>query len=115
MRLNAIRNLAKALLFAMMLGGTTGAMLAQSTTQGAISGTIFDATDAVVPKATVTIHNAGTNAEVVLTSDDSGFFKAPQLAPGTYTVTISAAGFSELRSTGLVVEVNLVTELNPHL
>ena len=89
--------------------------LAQSTTQGGIAGTVFDATDAVVPNAAIVIRNNGTNAEQKLTSDAAGYYKAPQLAPGTYTVTISAPGFSGLKSDGVVVQVNLVTELNEHL
>lgn len=89
--------------------------LAQSTTQGGITGTVFDATDAIVPNAAVVIRNNGTNAEQRLTSDSSGFFKAPQLAPGTYMVTISAPGFSELRTSNVVVEVSHLTELNEHL
>ena len=88
---------------------------AQSTTQGAISGTIFDATNAAVPRATVLIHNNGTNNELKLVSDDSGFFKAPQLAPGIYTVTITAPGFTEVRTSDVTVQVNLVTEVSPHL
>src|ERR1700728_2326398 len=45
---------------AMLCAGTA---CAQSTTQGAIAGTVEDASGAVVPNATVTIHNEGTNAE----------------------------------------------------
>ncbi|HTH53986.1 MAG TPA: TonB-dependent receptor [Edaphobacter sp.] len=88
---------------------------AQSTTQGGIAGTIFDATDAVLANATVRIHNDGTNAEMELTTDAKGYYKAPQLAPGSYTVTVSAPGFSELRSSQVIVQVNQVTELNEHL
>jgi len=51
----------------------------------------------------VTIHNDGTNAEQTLVSDASGYFKAPLLEPGTYTVTIVSPGFSELRTTTQVV------------
>jgi len=97
------------------LSGTPGTMMAQSTTQGGIAGTVFDATDAVVANAKVTIHSDATNADVTTTSGDSGEFRAPLLAPGTYTVSISAAGFKEDRSTGVVVQVNQVTQLNPHL
>src|SRR5271168_3999958 len=68
-------------------------LLAQSTTQGAIGGTVFDASEATVAKAAVTIHNNGTNAEIHLVADESGFFKAPLVEPGTYTVTIVANGF----------------------
>lgn len=88
---------------------------AQSTTQGAISGTVFDASDAVIANAAVKIQNDGTNAEQTLTSDSSGFFKAPQLEPGTYTVLFTAPGFSEVRTSNVIVQVNGVTELNQHL
>lgn len=91
------------------------ALHAQSTTQGGIAGTVFDPTDAIIPNATITIHNDGTNAEQKLTSNSAGYFKASQLAPGTYTVTIAAPGFGELKSDGVLVQVNLVTELNEHL
>jgi Carboxypeptidase regulatory-like domain/TonB-dependent Receptor Plug Domain len=92
-----------------------GAALGQSTTQGAIGGTVFDATDATVPKAIVTIHNDGTNAEIHLIADESGYFKAPLLEPGTYTVTITAAGFSETRLGTVIVQVGQITTLEPHL
>lgn len=93
----------------------SGAAWAQTTTEGSISGTVFDATNAAVPGAKVVIHNNGTNADLTLTSDSAGFFKAPQLTPGTYTVTFTGAGFSELRNTDVSVQVSQVTELNPHL
>ena len=69
--------------------------MAQSMTQGAISGTVFDATDAVFPMRRLSIHNDATAADVTLTAGDAGEFRAPQLTPGTYTVTITAPGFSE--------------------
>ncbi len=95
--------------------GLGQAAYAQSTTQGAIAGTVFDATDAAVPNATIVIHDEATNAEVTLTSSGSGEFRAPQLTPGTYTVTISAPGFSASKTSQIVVQVNQVSELNPHL
>jgi hypothetical protein len=88
--------------------------LAQSTTQGAIGGTVFDASGAVIAQATVTIHNDGTNAEQTVTSDASGYFKAPLLEPGTYTVTVAATGFEGFKTNALVVLGHL-TELTPHL
>ncbi|MEO6817780.1 MAG: carboxypeptidase-like regulatory domain-containing protein, partial [Edaphobacter sp.] len=77
---------------------TAGTMLAQSSTQGAIGGTVYDTTGAVIGSATITIHNNGTNAEIHLTADGSGYFKAPLLEPGTYTVTVSSAGFSDSKT-----------------
>lgn len=89
--------------------------VAQSTTQGAISGTVFDATDAAISNAKITIHNDGTNQDVVLTSAGGGEFKAPLLPPGTYTVTVDATGFSASKTTQVIVTVGNVTTLNPHL
>ena len=105
----------KALLAFAMAALFTVPTLSQSTTQGAISGTVFDTTDAVVPNAAVLIHNEGTNAEIRLTTDAGGFYKAPQLTPGNYTVTVSASGFSGQRSSEVIVQVNTVTEVSPHL
>ena len=88
---------------------------AQSSTQGAIAGTVFDSTGAVVGKARVTIHNTATNAEIVVTADDSGYFKAPLVEPGTYTVTVTSGGFSASRTTGVSVQVGQLTDVSPRL
>jgi hypothetical protein len=93
----------------------SGHVLAQSTTQGGISGTVMDESDAAIPNARVLIHNDATNADLVVTSDGAGLYRAPLLAPGTYTVTFSVSGFREERQVGVIVEVNTVTSLNPHL
>ncbi|HXS13626.1 MAG TPA: TonB-dependent receptor [Acidobacteriaceae bacterium] len=92
-----------------------GVGLAQSTTQGAIAGTVMDASGAAVPSAAVTVHNTGTNADIHLTGDTSGYFKAPLLDPGTYTVTITAQGFGTDTETGVGVVVGQITTLSPKL
>ena len=103
------------LLLAVVFGASAVAMTAQSTTQGGISATVEDSTAAAVPGAAITIHNNGTNAEQHLTADSSGYFKAPLLEPGTYTVTIDAAGFGSYKADDVVVQVGQLTSLEPHL
>ena len=91
------------------------AIHAQTTTTGAISGTVKDPAGAAVGSATIVVHNDATNAESTLTADGSGFYNAAQLQPGSYTVTISAAGFGTLKDTGIVVAVGQSTTLSPAL
>ena len=94
---------------------STGWMGAQSTTQGAVGGTAQDTSGAAVPQATVVIHNDGTNAEVHLVTDASGYFKAPLLEPGTYTVTVKALGFREYRASNVTIQVGQLTSIEPRL
>lgn len=110
-----IKTLMRYALLAVLCSGLCLPGHAQSTTQGAIAGTLTDISDAAIPGAQVVIHNDATNANLALTTDSSGLFRAPQLAPGTYTVTFRMPGFQERRETGVIVEVNSVTTLNPHL
>jgi hypothetical protein len=93
----------------------TVALNAQTSTQGSISGSVLDPTGAVVPGVAVTIHNMGTNAEIKLTSDASGFYKAPLLEPGTYRVTFVASGFATFHANGVLVQVGQPTDVSPHL
>src|SRR5271168_3536688 len=67
--------------------------LAQGETTSAIIGEVRDATDAVVPDATVTITNRETGMRRSARTDDAGRFHFPQLKPGAYTVKVEARGF----------------------
>jgi hypothetical protein len=87
---------------------------AQSTTQGAIGGTIKDPQSAVVPNATVVVKNDETNKEFNATTDDEGNFRVAQLQPGNYTVTVNATGFAPFTAK-VVVEVGRVTPVEAAL
>ena len=110
----AVKKMTNAVLCLAVLCMAGSTMLAQSTTQGAIGGTVEDATGAVIAKATVTIHNDATTVEQTLTADESGFFKAPLLEPGNYTVTVASPGFEGYK-TDVVVTVGQLTEVTPKL
>jgi len=90
-------------------------LLAQSATDGAISGTVLDANSAAIPKAVVVVRNNGTGAEQTVAVDDHGYFRAGQLAPGDYAVVVRSSGFSEYRAAHVQVQVGQITELRPLL
>jgi hypothetical protein len=80
--------------------------LAFGAVEGTILGTVTDATGAVVANAKVIVRSEGTNfvRETVSTAD--GDYVAPDLAPGTYTVTVEASGFKRAVYGGLTLRVD---------
>jgi Carboxypeptidase regulatory-like domain/TonB dependent receptor len=85
--------------------------MAQSTTTGSIGGVVTNPNKEVVPGASVTVRNTGTNKEETATSDDQGRFKVSNLNPGIYSVTVNSDGFSPFSQDAVVVEVGLETKL----
>jgi hypothetical protein len=81
------------------------------TVQGVITGTITDPTGAVVPGATVSITNAGTNISQTTTTGSDGSYRFPLVPPGTYTVAVKAANFAEVRESGVVVQASQTVPL----
>ena len=80
-------------------------LFAQTAGSGAIVGTVTDPTGAVVPGATVVVHNADTSADRSLTSNSDGIYTATFLQPGNYEVSASKAGFSKEEHKAINVEV----------
>ena len=86
---------------------------AQSATTGQLIGTITDSTGALVPNATVTLNAEGQLRSA--TTDRQGFYRFPQLSPGSYTVTFTAPGFNRATREGVVVEITQTTNVSPQL
>ncbi len=76
--------------------------LAQGETTSAIVGEVRDATNAVVPGATVTITNHETGLRRTAKTDDAGRFNFPQLKPGSYSVRAEAQGFEPRQNDNVV-------------
>src|SRR5947208_10212532 len=74
------------------------------TTFASITGSVTDATGAVVSGATVTATNVETNIKTTAQSNEDGNYTIAQLKEGTYTVRAEAAGFKSfvMGSVGLV-------------
>ncbi len=88
---------------------------AQSAVDGAVAGTVLDSTGAVLPNASIKVHNTATDADAVATSDASGYFRVSRLVPGDYTVAVSLSGFADYTAQHVMVEVGNLTEVTPKL
>ena len=97
---------------AVFAGAASRRGFAQSTTEGAIGGTVTDQTKAVVPGATVTAKNTATNTTTSTVTDANGHFTVIRLNPGTYTVDVSLSGFTPFNQGGVIVEVGRVTNMD---
>jgi hypothetical protein len=82
---------------------------AQSSTSGAVVGTVTDPSGAVVPKAEVQLLNVETNAAQTQVTNDAGGYTFPNVAPGTYKITVKIAGFRTASVQNVMVEVNKST------
>jgi hypothetical protein len=69
---------------------------AQESASGGITGQVLDATRAALPGATVTVINAGTNAQRVATTDAEGRFTIPNLPSATYIIRVELSGFTNV-------------------
>jgi TonB family protein len=80
-----------------------GFACAAQAADGTLSGVVRDASGATVPKARVTVAQAGTDRrEFVVTKDTGEFFLSP-LPEGAYTITVEKEGFALNRQEGIEV------------
>jgi len=100
---------------AFLLCAISAIAFGQGTTTGAIGGAVSDPGKNVVPGASVSVKNTGTNKEDSATTDDQGRFKIVNLEPGTYNVTINAQGFSAYTQERVIVEVGTTTSITADL
>ena len=77
-----------------------------------LSGTIIDPSGAAIAGAKVSVSNKATGVTRDVTSDDAGFYSAPNLLPGPYEVAASASGFSTTKQSDLTLTVGAQQSLN---
>ncbi len=84
---------------------------AQTTTTGAIGGTVTDASGAAIASAQVSLVNTATGATQNGTTNGSGEFRFGLLQPGPYAATVTMAGFNKATQQ-LTVQLGQVTASN---
>ncbi len=58
-----------------------------------LEGTVQDTSGAIVPKATVTLTNLGTQQTQIAITSAAGFYRFSELAPAHYKLVVAATGF----------------------
>ena len=79
---------------------------------GAISGTVQDASGALIPGVEISAVNTGTGIESKTISNDAGTYNFQAMPPGTYTVKASLPGFQVKTFTGVTLSGNQSNRLN---
>src|SRR5690348_12316763 len=94
-----------ALLLLLSIGLFVG-VRAQSSTAGNITGTVRDPQGSAVANAEITITEERTGASRTARSNDDGFYNAPGLPPGVYTISTAPSGFKKTLASGVELHVS---------
>jgi hypothetical protein len=89
--------------------------LSAQTVTGSVSGTVTDASGAVVPSAQVTAHNVATGVDTQANTNASGVYNIRFLPLGQYEVTVEAPGFASAKLPAFALEVNQTVKFDAHL
>lgn len=87
---------------------------AQSSVTGVLRGTVSDPSGALVPQAEVSLSSESGSARKVKSSA-AGSYEIPRLAPGRYSVTVSAKGFTPATADDVLVNPGKTTTENMKL
>jgi hypothetical protein len=80
--------------------------------RGSVSGTVTDSSGAGVAGAKVTVTNSAMGTQSSTVTTDTGAYTVPELAAGTYSVTVVAPGFATLVRNGITVSVGEVATID---
>ena len=103
----------KFVLCLLCLGAITPGSRAQSSL-GQVSGTVRDASGAVVPAAPVELLNTRTNVKSATTTNEAGFYIFPGIAPGSYNLTVESPGMEKFQG-NLTILVRQSAVIDPVL
>src|ERR1700739_1198906 len=89
-------------IIALLLSGV--AIYAQETT-GGLQGTVKDASGAVVAGAHVVVKSPALAGDKSLDTDSTGYYRFANLAPGVYSIEVSAKNFKTVKRDGVALEI----------
>jgi len=106
---SGILRLSSLLLFAAALAWS---VCASAQTSQSFTGLVSDSTGAVIPNATITVHNEGTGLDKPVITTSTGNWAVPFLDPGIYDVRAEAKGFKSVDKTAVTLSTGQTAEVN---
>lgn len=94
-----------------LLLGAVGTAIAQTAT-GQITGTVHDASGAVLARAKVTATNQANGFTRETSTNEAGTYVFPLLPVGMYTVSVTQQGFSTSKQTGIPLTVDKIARVD---
>ena len=91
-------------LLVLLISGSFAAW--SQSTSGDIVGTVLDRSGAAIPGASITVTNVATGVSAIVQASKVGDFHIPNLLPGNYNVSASAAGFATFTLKNFTVTLN---------
>src|ERR1022692_1231832 len=106
-----INNCFRATIVALLILVTASGMWAQGTSPS-ITGTLKDASGAVITGATARATSVESGRDFTSVSNEVGIYNLIALPPGNYTVTVEAKGFKRVATNTILLEVNQVARVD---
>lgn len=105
-----VRRFATHCLIALLLWTLLSGIASAQDPRGQIAGKVTDPQGGLVPAASVVVTNTDTGVHFPAQSNSTGYFEVNLLNPGTYSVSVEAAGFKKMVRKGL--ELNVASRLD---
>lgn len=109
--MKSVKQVPSVLLVLLLIGFLSPGRMRAQVNLGAVKGQTQDAQRAAVPNVKITLRNEATGVVQSSASSASGDFSILDLAPGTYTLTAEAAGFSATVQHHVIVSVGSTATL----
>ncbi len=107
--------LRRLLIFTIFLTGVLSVYAQSGKTTGSIQGVITDPSGSPIQNAAVTATNLDTQFERTAVSNQAGEYQVPFLPLGTYRIAVTSAGFQQFEQSGIMVQLDRVSNVNPGL
>src|SRR5713226_8396641 len=106
---------AKCLLFSILMILTVNGTVFPQTSSTSVQGAVTDPSGSAIAGATVVLSNSDSKLERAMVTGMQGDYRFFALPPGTYTLTVTAKGFSRYQQTDLQLLVNTPATANVRL